>query len=93
MRLRRETGDFQIEYVLGDSPTGCTIRKNLSPEELIGEIVKYKYPNTSEPCNAVVVKCNRDSNPASSTYGRYECQISAGPGFWYDPKTGEIALS
>lgn len=40
MRLRRETGDFQIKITDNDGTlTGNTIRTGLGAEDLIGEVV------------------------------------------------------
>lgn len=101
MRLRRETGDFQIKLV-GDSNgwTGVTIRSGLSAEDLIGEVVTFEFDmNDVESAgkDIIVTACDSLTNAPSYMVVLTPNMLAtligaAGASLTYNKKTGEIKV-
>lgn len=98
MRLRRETGDFQIKMYYDSTKTGVqaysfnTIRKGLAPDDLIGEVIVQSL-NTGDTCFAIL---------SASDYGvgsaNYVMLCAIGPNAmpltaYYNPADGSITTT
>lgn len=87
MRLRRETGDFQIKVAQGETPLAYTvnsIRPGLSAEDLIGEVV-----DMGDGSFAAIVSTNDDS-ATGEIIAIAVGVIGNNFTFKYDPATGSI---
>lgn len=92
MRLRRETGDFQIKVTPGEAAGSYvvnSIRPGLSAEDLIGEVV-----DTGNGSFTVIVATSVDSENGKITAVTYvSSSILSKITLVYDPATGSIAYN
>lgn len=90
MRLRRETGDFQIVGIsAGGTTTFNTIPKGLSIDDLVGAVIKTVYRSdgaADSVSNAVVVSATDNGDKILLMPG------GANTSFRYDPATGTITM-
>ena len=85
MRLRRETGDFQIVVKPGEQEgefTANSIRPGLSAEDLIGEVIDMSALGSDY---ILVIK--------TATVGNVLQLITVEGVFTYDPATGAISVT
>lgn len=85
MRLRRESGDFQIAFA---EPGSILIRKGLSLEDLIGQVVRFAPTNGEPAVLTVCVACWFQGNVIYMKVGYTGNYI-----FTYKPETGLLTYS
>ena len=79
MRLRRESGDFQIVFT---EPGLLPIRKGLSPEDLIGQVVSVPVSDIPTLCVIAASFKQEDGTVVLKTAAGLSGSII------YDPETG-----
>ena len=92
MRLRRETGDFQIKATVGgDDVTVNSIRPGLSAEDLIGEVVLIDY-DVSGTKNTIYSPVIQTIVNSQTVTVQFEVKFAdSALIFTYDPVTGAIS--
>lgn len=95
MRLRRETGDFNLVFDWTKEQYECQIRKGLNAEDLVGAIVTLitKDSDSLPPTTAVVPVIRVEKNDNFETI---TCRVCAGgdgslQAVVYDPETGIVS--
>jgi len=92
MRLRRETGDFNLVFDWTKEQYACQIRKGLNAEDLVGAIVTHidKASDNSPTITAAVPIIRAAKNDTGTTITGFVCASADGSlkAVVYDPETG-----
>lgn len=95
MRLRRETGDFNLVFDWTKEQYKCQIRKGLNTEDLVGAIVTHIAKNSDDsPAIAAVAPVICAEKMDNDT--TIQCRLFVSDGVLliatYDPETGVVTF-
>ena len=97
MRLRRETGDFNLVFDWTKEQYECQIRKGLSAEDLVDAIVTHITKDDSDDSPAITAVAPVICAEKMDNDTTIQCRLFVSDGVLliatYDPETGVVTFS